>query len=247
MDNPKVIFFLVFPLTIMLGWLGWQEVKAQGADWLPIKYVRVEGAFQYIAKDEIKQILRKQVSAGLYNADIQQISESVQRLSWVNDVTVERIWPDSIDIKIKEQRPVVRWKDEGLINREGEVFSPDNIKEFSHLPILAGPTGNEKILLNVMIGLIIDLDEKNLQLSEFRVSDRRAWYIKCQNDMELILGRNKPLINFQHFLETLPFLGEQQIAKVAVVDLRYPNGYTLKWKQGVEEIDWKEIAEMRKI
>ena len=65
--------------------------------------------------------------------------------------------------------------------------------------------------------------------------------------MELILGRNKPLINFQRFLETLPFLGEQQIAKVAVVDLRYPNGYALKWKQGMEEIDWKEIAEMRKI
>ncbi len=231
----------------MLGWLCWQEVKAQGADWLPIKYVRVEGAFQYIAKDKIKQVLRKQVSAGLYNTDIQQISESVQNLPWVNTVIIKRVWPDSIDIKIIEQIPVVRWKDRGLVNNEGEVFTPENINEFTHLPILAGPIGNEKELLEVMTGLIYDLNDQNMQLTEFRVSDRRAWYIKCQNDIQLILGRNKPLIKLQRLLNTLSFIGEQQIAKVAVIDLRYPNGYALRWKQGIEEINWKKIAEMRNI
>lgn len=241
-----MILLLIFPL-MLLSWLGWQEVKAQGADWLPIKYVRVEGVFQYLAKDEIKQLLQEQVSAGLYNADIQQISESVQSLSWVKNVTVKRIWPDSIDIKIKEQTPVVRWKDNSLINIEGEIFTPDNISEFTHLPILAGPAGNEKELLEVMKDLAIELSDQKIKLTEFRVSDRRAWYIKCQNNMQLILGRNEPLIKFQRFLKTLAIIGEQQIAKVAVVDLRYPNGYALSWKLGTEQIDWKELAEMRKI
>jgi len=247
MSNPRILFLLVFPLVVMLGWLGWQEVKAQGADWLPIKYIRVEGAFQYIAKDQIKQVLKEQVSTGLYNTDIQQISESVQHLSWVNDVTVKRVWPDSIDIKIKEQRPIVRWKNEGLVNSNGEIFAPDNVNEFTHLPILAGPAKNEKVLLNVMIEVASKLNNQNLKLTEFRVSNRRAWYIKCQNDMQLILGRNKPRNKLQRFLKTLPIIGEQQKAKIAIADLRYPNGYALKWKQGVEEIDWKKIVETRKI
>jgi cell division protein FtsQ len=66
-------FLIGTVVVVITGWLGWQEVKAQGADWLPVRYVRIEGAFQYIAKDKIKQVLTGQVNNGLYNADIQQI------------------------------------------------------------------------------------------------------------------------------------------------------------------------------
>jgi cell division protein FtsQ len=29
---------------------------------------------------------------------------------------------------------------------------------------------------------------------------------------------------------------------MAVVDLRYPNGYAVSWKPGITEIDWNAIA-----
>ena len=50
-------FLLGFIAILVIGWLVWQEVKAQGADWLPVKYVRIEGAFQYIEKEKIKKVL----------------------------------------------------------------------------------------------------------------------------------------------------------------------------------------------
>jgi cell division protein FtsQ len=246
MNNIRGLFLMIFPLIIFFAWLGWKEVKAQGADWFPINYVRVEGAFQHITEESIKQLLSKQVSAGLYNADIQQISESVEYLSWAKSVTVKRVWPDAIDIKIKEQEAIFRWKEKGLINKEGEIFIPENRDEFSHLPLLTGPVGNEKQLLEEMKRLSIELRYKNLWLTEFKVSDRRAWVINC-GELQLIAGRNKPLEKVQRFLKTIALIGEPQMAKVAVVDLRYPNGYTLKWKEGTEEINWKEIAVMRQI
>ncbi len=246
MNNVRVRFLTIFPLMIFFAWLGWKEVKAQGADWLPINYVRVEGAFQHITEESIKQLLSQQVSAGLYNADIQQISESVENLSWVKSVTVNRVWPDAIDIKINEQKPIVRWKEKGLINKEGEVFMPENRHEFSHLPLLTGPVGNEKKMLEEMNRLTVELKDQNMRLTEFKVSDRRAWTIKC-GELQLIAGRNNPLEKVQRFLKTIALIGEPQMAKVAVVDLRYPNGYTLKWKAGTEEINWKEIAVMRQI
>ena len=83
----------------IVGWLGWQEIKAQGADWLPIEHVRVEGTFQFIAKDKIKKVLQDQLINGLYNADIQQIQKSVNQLPWVEKVKVKRVWPNAIEYK----------------------------------------------------------------------------------------------------------------------------------------------------
>jgi cell division protein FtsQ len=39
-------------------------------------------------------------------------------------------------------------------------------------------------------------------------------------------------------LKTLDVLGREQVEKIAIVDLRYPNGYAVSWKPGTEEIDW---------
>lgn len=238
--------FLIGTVVVVIAWFGWQEIKAQGADWLPVRYVRIEGAFQYIAKDKIKQVLKDQVNNGLYNADIQQIQASVNQLPWIESVRVKRVWPDALDIRIIEQNPVVRWRGEGLLNQQGEVFVPDNISEFSQLALISGPAGNEKKLLEIMKGLEVVLSDKQMELAEFRVNERRAWSIKLQKGMEIILGRNEPLSKFQRFLKTFTLLGKEQIEKVVVVDLRYSNGYALTWKQGENEIDWKKIAEMKK-
>ena len=246
MDKATSQFLIATVVVVLFGWLGWHEVKAQGADWLPVRYVRIEGAFQYIAKDKVKQVLMEQVNNGLYNADIQQIQSSVNQLPWIESVRVKRVWPDAIDIRIVEQTPVVRWRGEGLLNLKGEVFVPDNISEFSQLPLVSGPVGNEKKLLEIMRGLEVALNDKQMELLEFRVNERRAWSIKLKNGVEIILGRNDPLSKFQRFLKTVALIGEEQVEKVVVVDLRYSNGYALTWKKGENEIDWKKIAEMKK-
>ena len=246
MDKTTSHFLIGTIVVVISGWLGWQEVKAQGADWLPVRYVRIEGAFQYIAKDKIKQVLTDQVNNGLYNADIQQIQVSVNQLPWIESVRVKRIWPDALDIKIIEQTPVARWRSEGLLNQQGEEFVPDNVSEFSQLPLISGPAGNEKKLLEIMKGLQVALSDEQMELVEFRVNERRSWSIKLQSGVEIILGRNEPLSKFQRFLKTFTLIGEEQIEKVVVVDLRYSNGYALTWKQGENEIDWKKIAEMKK-
>jgi len=244
----KIVGQILLSTAVLITtvWLIWQEVEAQGADWLPIKHVRIEGAFQYIAKDKVQGVLKGQLSNGFYNANIQQIRASVNQLPWVENVRVKRIWPDAIDIKIIEQQPVVRWGNKGLLNEKGELFFPDNVAVFNVLPLLSGPSGKEKQLLEIMKGLMVSLQDKELVLAEFHVNKRRAWKIKLQSEMELILGRNEPLKKFQLFLKTFTLIGKEQETKVAVVDLRYPNGFALTWKPDEKAIDWKKIVEKNK-
>jgi len=246
MNKTTIYFFIGLVFVLLASWKGWQEVKAQGADWLPVKYVRIEGAFQYIEKDKIQQVLREQVVNGFYNTDIQKIQVSVEGLPWVESARVERVWPDAINITINEQTPVVRWGDDGLLNIKGEIFKPNEIKDFIFLPLLIGPKGYEVKMLKVMDDVSSELFEQGMALAEFRINERRAWAIKLQNEMLLNAGRNQPLKKIQRFFKTVYLLRKEQIAEIAEVDLRYSNGYALRWKQGGAKIDWKKIAEMKK-
>ena len=239
--------FFVFILLVMTGsWYGLQRMHAQDAISKPIRYVKIEGAFQYTSKDRLKEILTPEMMRGFYHADMDSIHHLISELPLVETVDVKRVWPDAVHIKITEQKPIVRWGDNALLNKQGEVLTPDNIDEFKNLPLITGPAGQEKKLLEIMKGVYIVLKDKSMQLAEFHVNDRRAWQIKLANGLEMQLGRKTPLENMQRFLKTMDLLGEEQLAMIASVDARYPNGYAVTWKPDTAKIDWKAITEKLK-
>lgn len=223
-----------------------QLIDKQDAISRPIRYVKIEGAFQYIAKERIKQALSAEMKRGFYHADMDAVHQAISNLPLVDTVDVKRVWPDAVYIRITEHKPVVRWGSNGLLNQYGDLLIPDNIANFANLPLITGPMGQERKLLEIMKGIYIVLKDKSLQLAEFHVSDRRAWRIKLANGLEMQLGSKAPLENMQRFLKTMGLLGEEQIAMMASVDTRYPNGFAVTWKPEVGEIDWKAITEKNK-
>ncbi len=209
---------------------------------VPIKYVRIEGAFQYISKDEIKTLLEPLVNVGFFDANVQEIQQSLSQLVWVESATVNRVWPDALAIKIKEKRPFVRWGDEALLNNRGEIIQPKEIEPFENLPILYGVEGQEMKSLEIMKGVNTALSDHEMSMTEFSINNRWAWKIKLTTGLEILLGRNEQLKKLQRFMKTLDVLGHEQINAMAVVDLRYPNGYAVSWKSDAQPIDWKNLA-----
>lgn len=222
--------------VLLLAGLVW--IASVGVKRLPIKYVRTEGVFQYLSKDEIKTALQPLVTTGFFDADMQTIHQAVLQLTWVDAVTVKRIWPDAIDIKIREKKPYVRWGQQSLVSARGEIITPKNIDLFKTLPILQGPEQQQVKTLEIMKGVNTALADQSMKMAEFTINDRWAWKIKLTTGLEILLGRNEQLKKLQRFLKTLDVLGQEQVEKMAIVDLRYPNGYAVSWKPGTEEIDW---------
>ena len=208
---------------------------------VPIKYVRIEGAFQYISKDEIKAVLEPLVDVGFFDANVQAIQDALTQLVWVESVKVNRVWPDALAIKIKEKHPYVRWGDEALINIRGEIITPKDIEPFTNLPILYGPEGQQVKSLEIMKGVNTALADQAMQMAEFSINNRWAWKIKLTTGLEILLGRNDQLKKLQRFMKTLDVLGREQVNAMAVVDLRYPNGYAVSWKPNAQIIDWKNL------
>jgi cell division protein FtsQ len=224
-------------LLVGMVWVIGTSVKR-----IPIKYVRTEGVFQYLSKDEIKTALQPLVTTGFFDADMQAIHQAVSGLTWVDTVTVKRVWPDAIDIKIREKKPYVRWGQQSLVSARGEIITPKSIEPFKNLPILQGPELQQVKTLEIMKGVNTALADQSMKMAEFTINDRWSWKIKLTTGLEILLGRNEQLKKLQRFLKTLDVLGQEQVEKIAIVDLRYPNGYAVSWKPGTEEIDWKKIA-----
>lgn len=238
MKNSGLTKWLLISTLLVIGvWDGWRELKAQGADLLPIRYVRIEGVFQYLSKDEIKQALLAQVMTGFLNADMHSIRQALLALPWITQVKVKRVWPDAIEIKVYEQYPIARWNNIGLLNEQGDFFTPTNLDKFSKLPILYGPLGQEKKQMELMKQLQAGLANYSMGLAEFYVNERRAWTVVLTNELILKLGRKDPLQKIQQFLPTIPALGKERIATMAMVDLRYANGFAVTQKREIMRVD----------
>ncbi len=219
---------------------GWGKLKFQSS---PIRYVKVEGAFQYISKEGLKQVLTPYVEKGYYHADMPAIQRALQAMPLVLRADVKRVWPDSVYIKIIEYKPVVRWGDRAVLTKQGEILYPENMAAFQHLPLITGPEGQERKWLEVMKGVYLELRDKSLQLAEFHVNERQAWRIRLANGLEMELGSRSPLQNMHRFLNTLELLGGGQLALMERVDTRYPNGYAVTWRPGMADTAWQSLME----
>lgn len=232
--------------ALLLGgviWMYGHGIRKYADDVIPIKYIRTEGVFQYLGKAEIKTVLQPLVKTGILAADMQAMHDAVAQLPWVETVSVKRVWPDAIDIKVHEKKPYVRWGSDSLVNEHGVIFRPKNVAQFESLPMLIGPDKQQQKVLEIMKGVKTALADQSMELAEFNVNDRWAWRIKLATGMEILLGRNDQLKKLQRFMKTLAVLGQEQVAAIEKADLRYPNGYAVSWKPGTPEIDWKKIAD----
>jgi cell division protein FtsQ len=73
------------------------------------------------------------------------------------------------------------------------------------------------------LGLVID---------ELHQDARRAWHLKLSNGMSVELGRKDPLQRLARFIGVYPaILASTTAAVIEQVDLRYSNGFALRWTQ----------------
>ena len=224
---------------------NWQKLKTTAAEILPIRYVRVGGAFQYIAKEKIKSAIQPLLAESFFSLDMQTIRAAVEALPWVDSAGVKRIWPDTIEIKIYEQQPVARWLNHQLINKRGESFQPANVEGFEALPQLLGSVDQERKVFIFMLKLQDGLRNNNLVLAEIKVSERRSWRIKLVKGITVQLGRKQPFKNFQRFIKVLPVLGKDRTEMIKTVDMRYPNGFSITWKPGAV-LEWNKAPDVSK-
>ena len=214
----------VLVVTVIVTSFVWMMKPAT----LPIRQVHIEGEFLRLDTLRLQELVTDKVRGGFFNIDVAAIRNALIALPWVNDVSVHRAWPDGLRVIVNEQIAVVRWNGTGLLNDQGNYFSPEKDTFPRGLPLLEGPEESQELLLErfQLLKNIYDLSVVRLQMNE-----RRAWKFELKNGLSVVLGRSDFENRIERFVNVvINNLGEKS-SQAREIDMRYTNGFAVRWKQ----------------
>ena len=198
---------------------------------LPIRSVKVEGEFRYLAQQDVYEALGGLASGGFFNVDVRAVKIAAESLPWVDSASVRRTWPDTLRLDITEQVPLAKWGKNQIVNVRGELFQPPSKGLPENLPKFAGPSGTGLKVAENFQSLSKKMKQINLQISEIKLTERRSWFVRLENGLYLLLGKGMNDQRLERFISVYSKLLGEKIAQLDSVDLRYTNGFAVRWKE----------------
>lgn len=174
-------------------------------------------------------------TTSLVALDVKEAREKLAELPWVEDVSVRKIYPGTIEIALKEREAFAIWQhgsDLSLIEKNGSVIAPLRDNKFSTLPLFVGRDAE-----TAAAGFADEFDNwpeiKARVKAYIRVAGRR-WDLRLENGIVVKL----PEHNVPRAMDTLATLeAEQGILErdIAAVDLRLEDRTTVRLTEGALE------------
>lgn len=192
----------------------------------PLKHVEVKGDLRHVTYQQVSYIVTREFKGNFFTLDLAQVGKGFQKLPWVRNVSVRRQWPDTLEVTLEEHVELARWTEGGLVNTRGEVFqaaSNSPLPEFNGLP------GSAKEMAELYGQFKVVLAPLKLKPVSLNMSQRRAWQVKLDSGINLELGRDNPGVRLQKFVRVYDATIARMPQTVAYVDLRYPNGFAVRF------------------
>lgn len=155
---------------------------------------------QQVSTVELQKIMAPYLTGGFFYINLSAIQRAILTIPWVKQVKIQRLFPDSLFVKIEEYQPVAFWNDDTLLDAQGDVFV--GVKPTQSLPLLTAPTTvTAKTVLAHYQQLQPLLRAKNLQIQQFGCNTRQAWFMILENNIHLLLGRDNIRARLQRFMK----------------------------------------------
>lgn len=228
------IIFLMMVLGVMLA-AGLVVLKwMNDASRLPLSKLVVTGQMHYTTHDDIRQAILSLGPPGTFmSQNVDVIQQQIERLPWIQQVSVRKQWPDELKIHLVEYVPVARWNDLHMVDAEGKSFSvPTRFIGKEALPMLYGPEGSESEVLTGYHQMSDLLAVSKFKLKAASMTARRSWQLVLSDDVRLELGRNDDMKRLKRFIQlnsTLQQQAQTENKRVSYVDLRYDAGAAVGW------------------
>ena len=225
-------------LVSLFGFAYWQlQQWFMDPDTLPIKIVRIDGDMKYLKKAQLENAIASRVSGGFFNIDLQHIKHAAKQLAWVDDISVKRVWPDTLLMSIKEKVAIARWGKKQLVTGKGEIFLPPDVMP-EGLPLLKGPDERVEELVTRFNTERQRFVQQDLHVTELAVNERGAWSMRFREGLTVAVGRDDVELRLDRLARYLNLITKLK-GMPESIDLRYRDGMAILWKQ-VEAQD-KEV------
>jgi cell division protein FtsQ len=229
MSKGAKLSLLMISLTILLmAALMSGVIKSEHWE---IKDIELDAEFKRVNPEQIRIAVAAYPERSFFRVSADDIRQSLSQIPWVQKVSISKKWPDKLVIKIREHKAVAVWNENKLLNQNGEVFEVDSIDDLSALPQISGkPNSSQKIWdkfirYNDIIKLI------GCDIKSASVSNRGGWNLYLSNSVDIYLGSEQMDAKLVRLADTWIKLLKKNSETPQYIDLRYTNGYVVKWPQ----------------
>jgi cell division protein FtsQ len=191
----------------------------------PIRELEVGGQITHTTHDQVQEIVARELKGNFFTLNLEQSRAAFEKLPWVRKANVRRQWPDRLQVELEEQVAVARWRDSALVNNYAEVFQAASNEA---LPVFVGPDGTAPELYRRYQAFAGTLGILGKRPKEIVLSDRGAWRLTLDDGQILELGREQMDERLQRYVAAYPRTLAQLPAMRLRIDLRYPNGFTVR-------------------
>ncbi|AZN37666.1 cell division protein FtsQ/DivIB [Iodobacter ciconiae] len=191
----------------------------------PIKRIKVDGDLVHVTREQLQYVIKHELTGTFFTLDLDKTRQAFEKLPWVRQVTVRRHWPDRVEVKVEEHKAVARWGSVALLNSYGERFDAASNDQ---LPILEGPEGTEKVMIDGFAKLHKTLQPLGKKTTHVWLSERRAWRFELDHQLVIEVGRDEAVTRTARFVTAYPNSLALLKQPFEYVDLRYPNGFAVR-------------------
>lgn len=229
--SRAVIMLAVVALFTTMTVAATDWVKAQGAQSLR---VQVEGRMKHMQPSQLETVVQPYLTQDFFSVDLDALCDEIAALPWVNSVSARRSWPDRILLRVNERRIAARWGDTRAIGADGISFDPGVVTLPDALPRLHGPEGAEKLLLEGLVEMGDIVAHAGYVIQALWIDERGAWHVDLKDDqgalVSLHMGRTDIDNRMKRFMGPVRKALGKRISDAAYVDLRYGNGFAVRWR-----------------
>ncbi|MGO9444013.1 MAG: cell division protein FtsQ/DivIB [Thiobacillaceae bacterium] len=191
-----------------------------------LRTLQVTGHLEHVTRAQVRLISQRTLRGNFFTVDMEATREGFEKLPWVHDAKVARMWPNTLVVRLTENVPVARWGDHALVNLEGDTF--DAVGPGS-LPQFFGPDGTSAQVLEAFMQYEKILMPFKSPLVAIELSPRQAWRIRLGSGLELALGRQDAEARLARFVALYPRVKARLTGQLNYVDLRYPDGFAVRF------------------
>jgi cell division protein FtsQ len=198
----------------------------------PVTQLTVQAEFKHVSADEVRATVLPRLGKGFFALDLDAVQKAVAALPWVESAEARKRWPDTLLLRIYERQPFARWNDKQLISRQGQVFDAPVTDDTSTLPSLHGPDERLAEVVSFYADTQKAFAGTHLQITGVALTERGSWSVGTASGAQIVIGdRAQAGRRLRRFLDVYPQLMAGHADGFAYADLRYTNGFAVRWPQ----------------
>jgi len=204
-----------------------------------LHHLVVVGTTPQITRQQIEDVANSAIKGNFFTVDLASTRAAFLALPWVRNAQVRRVWPDRLELTLEAHQAVAQWPSQDgeprLVNKFGEIFliGMEDIATSTTLPVFDGPEGSAPRLLARFDEFAQGLQVISRAPVSVTLSPREAWRVTLDDGVVLDLGRDQPkhpaVERLARFAQAYPVLRTRLQTPFQVVDMRYPNGFALRF------------------